>query len=142
MSKAVFEGDNFAAMLGISQVEATCDGCGVVVMPFEEKHQNRMSAAHGGAIFTLADMAFAAACKNLGIHAVTSQSSISYLAPGLVSPLRAEARPVRIGRHLAIFDVVVSDGSGRAIAKALMTGYIHGPLDKELFDELGVEYED
>jgi len=135
MSEAVFEGDKFAAMLGITEAEERCDGCGIVVMPFEEKHHNRMQAAHGGAIFTLADMAFAAACKNLGIHAVTSQSSISYLAPGLVSPLRAEARPVKVGRHLAIFDVLVSDGSGRPIAKALMTGYVYGPLARVLDDE-------
>ena len=135
MSEAVFEGDKFAAMLGIVQVEAQGDGCGAVIMPFEEKHHNRMQAAHGGAIFTLADTAFAAACKNLGIHAVTSQSSISYLAPGLVSPLKAVATPVKVGKHLAIFDVLVSDGSGRSVAKALMTGYVHGPLARELEKE-------
>ena len=141
MSKAVPERVNFESLLGIQWGEAPCDGCGVVTMPLEEKHQNRFKTAHGGAIFTLADMAFAAACRNLGISAVTSQSSISYLAPGVVSPLRAEATPVKIGRHLAIFDVLVSDGSGRAVAKAVMTGYIQGPLSDAFSDELEADHE-
>jgi acyl-CoA thioesterase len=141
MSKTVSERINFATTLGIQWEESPCDGCGVVTMPLEEKHQNKFKTAHGGAIFTLADMAFAAACRSLGISAVTSQSSISYLAPGVVSPLRAEATPVKIGRHLAIFDVLVSDGSGRAVAKAVITGYIQGPLDDFCFDELEAGHE-
>lgn len=128
MSGPVFEGDRFAAMLGIEQVEAGGTGHGVVVMPLGEKHHNRMAKAHGGAIFTLADMAFAAACKELGIHCVTAQCSISYLAPGEGGYLRAEAEPVKLGRTLAIFDVMVTDDRGRKVAKATMTGYLVGPL--------------
>ena len=128
MSEAVFEGDRFAAMLGIVQVEAQGDGCGIVRMPLKECHQNKMGNAHGGAIFTLTDMAFAAACKNLGIHCVTAQSSISYLSSGTGEYLRAEAEPVKLGRHLAVFDITVTDSNDRKVAKATMTGYLVGPL--------------
>lgn len=128
MSEPVFKEDKFAAMLGIVQEPCDKDGHGAVIMPLDTCHQNKMGNAHGGAIFTLADMAFAAAGKELGIHCVSAQCSISYLAPGEGEFLRAEATPVKIGRHLAVFDVLVTDSKGRKVATATMTGYILGPL--------------
>jgi acyl-CoA thioesterase len=128
MNEPVFKEDKFAAMLGIVQEPCGKDGCGVVRMPLKEFHQNKMANAHGGAIFTLADMAFAAACKNLGIHCVSAQCSISYLSAGTGEYLRAEAESVKLGRHLAVFDVTVTDSNGRKVAKATMTGYLVGPL--------------
>ena len=128
MNEPVFKEDKFAAMLGIVQEPCGKDGCGIVRMPLKECHQNKMGNAHGGAIFTLTDMAFAAACKNLGIHCVTAQSSISYLSSGTGEYLRAEAEPVKLGKHLAVFDITVTDSNGRKVAKATMTGYLVGPL--------------
>ena len=128
MNGPVFKEDKFAAMLGIVQEPCDKDGHGVVKMPLSTCHQNKMGNAHGGAIFTLTDMAFAAACKNLGIYCVSAQCSISYLAPGEGEYLRAEAEAVKVGRHLAVFDVLVTDSRKRKVATATMTGYIIGPL--------------
>ena len=99
MNEPVFKEDKFAAMLGIVQEPCGKDGCGIVRMPLKECHQNKMGKAHGGAIFTLTDMAFAAACKNLCIHCVTAQSSISYLSSGTGEYLRAEAELVKLVRR-------------------------------------------
>jgi len=125
---AVFEEDKFASYLGIFEEKTDEPGHGIVVMPLKEHHHNKMANAHGGAIFTLADMAFAAACKNLGIHCVSAQCSISYLAPGAGELLRAEAEAVKLGRTLAVFDVTVTDENGRKVARAMITGYMYGPL--------------
>ena len=141
MYEPVFKEDKFASMLGIVQEPCGQDGCGAVRMPLQEFHQNKMGKAHGGAIFTLTDMAFAASCKNLGIHCVTAQSSISYLSSGSGTYLRAVAEPVKLGKHLAVFDVIVTDSNDRKVAKATITGYLVGPLAQHPAPEKVVEHD-
>lgn len=96
-----------------------------VVMPLLDQHKNGMGVAHGGAIFALADVTFGAA-SNAGRECgvVNMMSSIQYLRPGRVGPLKAEARAVRIGGHIANYDVQVFDGEGALIAQAIVSGYL------------------
>lgn len=141
MNEPVFKEDRFAALLGIEQEPCSKDGCGIVRMPLKDFHRNKMGNAHGGAIFTLTDMAFAAACKNLGIHCVTAQSSISYLSSGTGEYLRAEAELVKLGKHLAVFDIIVTDSNRRKVAKAVVTGYLVGPLAQHPAPEKAVEHD-
>ena len=70
--------DTFAKHLGIELVKID-KGKGVATMPFDERHRNGMGQTHGGAIFALADMAFAAASNASGIFCVNAQTSISYV---------------------------------------------------------------
>ena len=96
-----------------------------VTMPLLEQHKNGMGVAHGGAIFALADVAFGAASnadRDCGV--VNMMSSIEYLRPGRVGPLMAEARAVRIGGHIANYDVQIFDGEGAIIARAIVSGYL------------------
>ena len=61
-----------------------------VTMPITENHKNGMGVAHGGAIFSLADVAFGCAANAGNEHGVVSLSTtIEYLRPGMVSPLKA-----------------------------------------------------
>ena len=138
MNEPVFKEDRFAALLGIVQEPCDTAGCGIVRMPLDDFHRNKMGNAHGGAIFTLTDMAFAAACKDLGIHCVTAQSSISYLSSGEGEYLRAKAEPVKLGKHLVVFDITVTDSHARKVAKATMTGYLVGPLVQYPAPEKGI----
>ena len=123
MNEVITEG-TLSSLLGIELEGFDAEGRGEVSMPLDERHRNSLGKAHGGAIFTLADMAFAAACRGAGLVCVSAQCSISYLLPGTCGPLRAVAVPVKIGRTLAVYDVMVHDGEGREIAKAVMTGYV------------------
>ena len=60
-----------------------------VTMPITENHKNGMGVAHGGAIFSLADVAFGCAANAGNDHGVVSLSTtIEYLRPGVVSPSR------------------------------------------------------
>lgn len=84
-----------------------------VTMPITQKVKNGMGIAHGGAIFTLADIAFGAACNSDARTGVVSLStSIQFLAPGREGPLVAEARLVRGGKHVVTYDVDVKDAGG------------------------------
>ncbi len=117
--------DTFSRHLGIELVEIG-QGRGVATMPFDERHRNGMGQTHGGAIFALADMAFAAASNASGIFCVNAQTSISYVSPGKVGPLRGEAVPIHIGRKMVTFEVTITDATSTLVAKALITGYVKG----------------
>ena len=78
---------------------------------------NYQGFPHGGAIFSLADAAFSAACNSHGEPAVALNVTISYLAaaePG--GRLVAEAREVRQGRRAGFYDITVTAEGGRVIA--------------------------
>lgn len=117
------------ALLGIVCEDIGPDGHCVLSMPLDGRHRNLMGAAHGGSIFTLADNAFGRGCRAAGLLCVTAQASISYLRPGLAGPLRAEARPVKLGRSLAVYDVQIFDGGGVLIARAAVTGHVQERFD-------------
>lgn len=119
--RVFFELDQFARALDIELLEISPER-GVAVMPLDDRHKNGMGTAHGGAIFSLADMAFAAASNAAGVYWVNAQSSISYLEPGRVSPLRGEAVCVRRGHHLGVYDIRITDGAGTLVAVATVTG--------------------
>ena len=118
-----------ADVLGIKVESVDAEGHAAVSMPLDSRHVNMMGNAHGGAIFTLADTAFGTGCRGAGLLCVSAQCSISYLLPGTCGPLRAEAVPVRLGRTLTVYDIMVYDGDGRNIAKAVMTGYVLKKMD-------------
>lgn len=118
-----------SSLLGIRAESFDAGGNGEVSMPLDSRHLNELGNAHGGAIFTLADVAFAVGCRGAGLVCVSAQCSISYLLPGTCGPLRAKAVPVRLGRTLVVYDIMVYDGEGRNIAKAVMTGYVLRKFD-------------
>lgn len=117
--------DTFAEQLGIELVE-TGREYGVATMPFDHRHRNAMGLTHGGAIFALVDMTFAAASNADGHICVNAQTSISYVSPGKAGPLMGVARAIRLGRRMVIYDVEVTDATETLVAKATVTGYNTG----------------
>ncbi len=114
--------DSFATRLGIEIVEVGEDYA-VATMPLTETHRNGMGNAHGGAIFSLADMSFAAAAHASGLFFVSAQASISFLEPGRVGPLRGRSTKVRCGKTLGIYDVRIYDADETLVAIGTITGY-------------------
>ncbi|MDD2967688.1 MAG: PaaI family thioesterase [Desulfovibrionaceae bacterium] len=128
MSKAIKniieERDMFARMLGMVIEEAN-GGYARVSMELTKNHCNGVGMAHGGAIFSLADVAFGAAANSGYEHAVvTLSSNIIFLQPGRVSPLVAEARVIRRGAHIGNYEVVVRDGAGTEVARSQTSGFV------------------
>ena len=81
-------------------------------------------AVMGGAIFTLADFAFAVAA-NCGGGAITVSlnSQITYLSGAKGVKLIAEANCVRQGKTTCYYRVTVSDELGTQVAEVVTTGY-------------------
>jgi len=78
--KLIREKDMLAKKLGIEIVEAA-DGRSHVTMMLDETVANGVGNAHGGTIFSLADLAFATACNSEGILSVSIEANIHYMAP-------------------------------------------------------------
>jgi acyl-CoA thioesterase len=85
-------------------------------MTLHEHHLNGYNTVQGGAIFTLADFAFAAASNSHGTVAVGINVSISFLKAGTTGTLWAEARELSKNPKLATYTVEVRDDAGDLVA--------------------------
>ncbi|MDO8475005.1 MAG: hotdog fold thioesterase [Candidatus Rokubacteria bacterium] len=73
---------------------------------------------HGGVIFSLADIAFGAACNSHGEPAVALIMTISFLtAVPAGSRLVAEAREIKQGRRAGFYQVDVTSEMGALVAQ-------------------------
>lgn len=116
--------DKLIRYMGMS-IEKATPQFARVSMPLTENHKNGMGAAHGGAIFAIADVAFGVAAnaeRKTGV--VSLSATIEYIRPGKTGPIVAEARAVRLGGHVVSYDVQVFDGSGSMIARTMASGYV------------------
>ena len=102
--------DLFAETLGIQTLEAK-DGYSKVTMKVQKSHLNGLGFTHGGAIFSLADYAFAEACNFGDNMAVALQVSINFLRPTVEGEiLTAEALRVSDGKTTGLYNVTVKCG--------------------------------
>lgn len=116
--------DRFLRHLQIEVVNASRESA-LVRMPLSDHHRNGWGAAHGGVISALCDAAFGSAANNDSRYAVVTTSlNVDFLRPGLNGPLKAEATLVRSGRRIVNYDVMVWDGDGKLIARAMISGYV------------------
>jgi acyl-CoA thioesterase len=99
--------DHYAELLGIKVLEIK-DGYCKVEMRIGKQHTNAMGCTHGGAIFSLADYAFAEACNFGDNIAVGIQVDIKYLRPTTEGDvLIAEAKQISDGKTTGVYQVLV-----------------------------------
>jgi acyl-CoA thioesterase len=100
--------DLFRKILGIKVLDVK-EGYAKLSLKLTKDHTNSLGAAHGGAIFSLADCAFAEAANygdNIGIAV---QVNINYLRPASEGDvLIAEAICVSDGKTLGLYHVNVT----------------------------------
>lgn len=102
--KEKFEsGDLFPKSLGIELLDLA-PGRAVVAMTVTEGMANFHGTAHGGALFTLADTAFALSCNSHGTPAVALSVTMDYMAPArpgdrLVAVAEEAQRTKRTGSY-------------------------------------------
>mgnify|MGYP001556192574 CR=1 FL=1 len=115
--------DRYARHSGIELVELSKGGA-TTRMKIEESHLNGVDIVHGGAVFTLADFAFAAACNSYGTIAVALQANISFLQPATRGEiLIARAREVSKHPKIGVYSIDVTKETGELIARFQGTAY-------------------
>ncbi|MBW2247887.1 MAG: PaaI family thioesterase [Deltaproteobacteria bacterium] len=120
--KNFFKNDRFAEHVGIELLEVS-EGRAKAKMEIKEHHLNGIDIAHGGAIFSLADLAFAVASNSHKTIALGINASISYLKAAASGTLIAEAKEVSLNPKLATYEVRVTDETDDIIAIFLGTVY-------------------
>ena len=110
-----FKKDKFANYIGIELLDVK-DGWAKATLKIKEHHLNGLNSVHGGVIFTLADLVFAAASNSRGRVAVAINNTISYVKAPQGNVLFAEAMEVALNHKLATYAVNVTDGQGQVIA--------------------------
>jgi acyl-CoA thioesterase len=116
--------DAFANWLGAT-IETIKPGYSRVSLTVSDTMLNFHSMTHGGLVFALGDIAFAAASNAHGQIALALNVAISFLRPTKAGDhLVAEAREVHLGGATALYDIVVTEqNSGQCIAKSQATVY-------------------
>lgn len=118
----LFSKDRFATeQAGVRIVEvgeryARCE------MDITDRHLNAMGNVMGGALFTLADLTFAAAANHDGLKWVSISSTINYLSPVSCGTLTAEAHCLKQGRRTCVYSIDVHNNQNNAIATITTTG--------------------
>ena len=110
-----FRNDQFAERANI-ELLAVSPGCARARMTLHPHHLNGYGTVQGGAIFTLADFAFAAASNSHGSVAVAINVSITFMKAGQSGTLWAEAREITRNFKLGSYTVEVKDDQGELVA--------------------------
>ena len=99
--------DYFGKLVGIQVIDVK-DGYAKVSLKITKDHINFTGVTHGGAIFTLADCAFAEAANFGEKEAVAIQADINFLKPSVEGDvLTAEAVRISESRRFSLYRVTV-----------------------------------
>lgn len=121
-AREYFERDRFATENGIVLEELSV-GSAVCSLALTGRHRNAEGGVMGGAIFTLIDLAFAAAATNVHKPTVAQQVSMNFLSGARGEKLTAKAVCRKDGKTSCVYQVDVSDDLGRDVAQAVVTGF-------------------
>ena len=121
-AREYFSCDRFATENGMT-LEERDESHAVTSLALGARHRNALGGVMGGAIFTLADFAFAALTNDRERAAVAQQVSVNFLAAAKGERLIATARYNKDGRASCVVNVDVVDDTGREIAQFVGTGF-------------------
>ncbi len=118
-----------------AKIEEASYGYAKCSMEIAPKHCNCLGVLMGGAIFTLADHAFAVASNQEGREVVTQASQITFLQHAKGKHLTAVARQVKDGRHVCFYEIKVADELGTEVAFVTINGYVTREKSEEIQQE-------
>lgn len=125
MDKEFFKNDRFATRAGMVVTEMR-EGYARAEMLITDDHLNAAGGVQGGALFTLADLAFAAAVNSHGLLTVSTSSNITFFRSVKGGHVYAEAREIVNHPRLPYAEVRLTDDEGTLLALFTSSGYRKG----------------
>ena len=123
-----YKNDRFATDNGMV-IDSVTEDCVVCSMELTDKHKNAVGGVQGGAIFTLADLAFAVHCnlamvcgEDIGVT-VGQSCSISFLKSTRGSRLMTKSTCLSKGRSVSVYRICVEDNLGVQVAEMLANSF-------------------
>lgn len=111
-----FRNDRYAALTGVEIMEVK-EGYCKAQLKITDKHLNAANVVQGGAIFTLADLAFAVASNSRGQLALAVNVNITFLKGVSGGTLYAIATEFDDPKKLGAYDVSVTNEKGEMVAR-------------------------
>lgn len=120
----MLDNNEYVRLLGIKIEEISLGHC-KGKMEMSERIKNPYGALHGGSLYSFADIIAGAAACTYGNQVVTVSGSMNFLLPAAdIEYVYCQADVVRQGNNLAVYDVKVTDESGKVLGNASFTFYI------------------
>lgn len=127
-------GDRFASSIGAHLTEVK-EGSAKAQLTVEERHLNGGGVCQGGAIYTLADLAFAAVTNSHGILSLGISNTITFLKSAqLGDTITAECTELLNHHKLPYCDIKITNQHGELLA--VMTGLAYRMKKDFPFDSL------
>lgn len=135
--RAFFAADRFAALAGI-QIDEVSETGVTCSLDLSADHRNASGGVQGGAIFTLADLAFAVHANRALVDGagnpggqpagvtVGQSCSISFLKATRGTRLIARSRCLSRGKTMSVYRVTIEDDLGVPIAEFTGNGFTTG----------------
>ena len=122
-ARVIFSKDLYATKLSGIEIDEIGKDYAKCSMRLTENHKNAYGGVMGGAIYTLADFAFAVASNYEKEQATVSLSSqASFMAATAGDTLFAEAKLLKDGKRNNFFEVTVTDNLDKLVAIVAFTG--------------------
>lgn len=111
------------------KITVLSEGYAEAEMPVSENKLNGLDVVQGGAIYTLADFAFAGAsnANKDDRRCIGSATSINYIRPGTGTKLKAVAKIIHAGKKTCLSTVEVFNDQNKLIATATFQGFMLNP---------------
>lgn len=120
----IIESNTYMQTLGMELVSLD-EGYAKGRMKMSKIIENPYGGAHGGALYSLADTIAGFAACTYGCFVCTVSGNMNYLLPGVNTEyIYCEAKVVRQGMHLAVYDVEITDDSGKVLQTGTFTFYV------------------
>jgi len=124
--KQRIENEPYGRLFAIKVVEIR-KGYSKVVMAAKPEFENMFNIIQGGAVFSLADFAFAAAVNAYEEMAVAMNINISYIKSAMSGEeLTAEAKEISRGSKTSVYSITVKNNKQELIAVLQAVAYIKG----------------
>lgn len=122
-AREYFSNDLFATRMTGAVIDEIGENYAKCSMKLTENHKNANGGIMGGAIYTLADFAFAVASNfDKDRHTVSVVGQANFISAPKGSTLYACAELLKDGRRNCFYEVTVSDDTGRLIAVVMFNG--------------------
>lgn len=113
---AMYERDAASQIAGM-RIESVGPGYAKLTMTVIPQMLNGHDITHGGAIFSLADSAFAFACNARNVATVAQHCTITFVSPARSGErLTAECCEVSLSGRFGIYDCTITAQDGRVVA--------------------------
>jgi acyl-CoA thioesterase len=123
-AREYFGNDYFATRAAGIVIEEAAPGYARCSMRVERIHKNALGNVMGGAMFTLADFAFAVASNFDQKSTVSQFSTITYLSAAKGDTLFAVAECIKSGRSTCFYKIEITDNLGTKCAYVTSGGFI------------------